>query len=78
MIKTAAILSAAGAVALTLGYLVATSGYNLQGYLVVGLAEADTRRDMGRAGLDRVNRQFSVQRMVDETEDLYRDLLSAA
>ena len=42
------------------------------------LAEADTRRDMGRAGLDRVNRQFSVQRMVDETEDLYRDLLRAA
>ena len=40
MIKTAAILSAAGAVALTLGYLVATSGYNLQGYLVVGLAVA--------------------------------------
>ncbi|MFQ6027323.1 MAG: hypothetical protein ACE5Q6_07510 [Dehalococcoidia bacterium] len=37
---TAAIIGAAGAVALTLSYLIATSSYNLQGYVVVGLAAA--------------------------------------
>ncbi|MFQ6027324.1 MAG: glycosyltransferase [Dehalococcoidia bacterium] len=42
------------------------------------LGDADTRLRMGQAGLDRVNRQFSVQRMVDQTEGLYRELLASA
>ena len=40
MIKTAAILGAAGAVALALSYLIANGSYNMQGYVVVGLAAA--------------------------------------
>jgi glycosyltransferase involved in cell wall biosynthesis len=42
------------------------------------LARAETARAMGRAGRRRVQAWFTAQRMVAETEALYRDVLRAA
>jgi glycosyltransferase involved in cell wall biosynthesis len=41
------------------------------------LGDPEARRRMGAAGLERVGRQFSVRRMMDETEGLYRELLAS-
>ena len=61
------------------GLLVSPEGHSQMAEAVLRLlADADTRHRMGQAGLERVNRQFSVQRMVDQIEGLYRELLAAA
>jgi glycosyltransferase involved in cell wall biosynthesis len=40
------------------------------------LRDSDLRRKMGRAGQERVARHFSVERMVQQTQDLYEQLLA--
>jgi len=39
------------------------------------LRDPDLRRQMGRAGRERVERRFSVERMVQQTEALYEELV---
>jgi glycosyltransferase involved in cell wall biosynthesis len=54
------------------------NGHALARAVLGTLARAETARAMGRAGRRRVQAGFTAQRMVAETEALYRDVLRAA